>query len=231
MRMETFHDYRVRWWLKQSSMAVATGLVLGYMAIPFLAFLITSPFGGALIGAVVGFVAFQVSALKQLRGGRRGAIEYAHREAQIESRIESIRLTPADITDDILLLDFSGAEAFLNILKDRRTRSDDETFIIYMGAARGATRFAEDRKAIELLHQAVQLKPHHLVANFRLAEAFERTGAAKEAIEAYRSALTDPSIQSRTLEAFVMSQVERVKTRGPNRRSQYYGLRYLGLGA
>lgn len=130
-----------------------------------------------------------------------------------------------------MLLDFSGAEAFLNILKDRRTRSDDETFIIYMGAARGATRFAEDRKAIELLHQAVQLKPHHLVANFRLAEAFERTGAAKEAIEAYRSALTDPSIQSRTLEAFVMSQVERVKTRGPNRRSQYYGLKYLGLGA
>lgn len=112
-------------------------------------------------------------------------------------------------------------------MKDRRTRSDDETFIIYMGAA----RFAEDRKAIELLHQAVQLKPHHLVANFRLAEAFERTGAAKEAIEAYRSALTDPSIQSRTLEAFVMSQVERVKTCGPNRRSQYYGLRYLGLGA
>lgn len=224
--METFHDYRVRWWLKQSSMAVATGIVLGYMASPFLAFLAPPPFGGALIGAVVGFVAFQVSALKQLRGGHQGAIEYAHREAQIESRIGSIRLTPAD---DILLLAVLGAEAFLNILKDRRTRSDDETFIIYMGAAREATRFAEDRKAIELLHQAVQLKPHHLVANFRLAEAFERTGAAKEAIEAYRTALTDPSIQSRTLEAFVMSQVERVKTCGPNRRSQYYGLRNLWL--
>lgn len=72
--METFHDYRVRWWLKQSSMAVATGLALGYMASPFLAFLITSPFGGALIGAVVGFVAFQVSALKQLRGGAGGQL-------------------------------------------------------------------------------------------------------------------------------------------------------------
>lgn len=226
--METFHDYRVRWWLKQSSMAVATGLLFGYMASPFLAFLDSPLFGGALIGAVVGFVAFQVSALKQLREGHRGAIEYAHREAQIESRIKSIRLTPANVTYDILLLDFSGAEAFLNILKDRRTRSDDETFIIYMGAAREATRFAEDRKANALLHQAVQLKPHHLVANFRLAEAFERTGAAKEAIEAYRTALTDPSIQSRTLEAFVMSQVERVKTCGPNRRSQYYGLRNLG---
>ena len=53
-------------------MAVATGLVLGYMASPFLVFLTSPLFGGALIGVVVGFVTFQVSALKQLRGGTPG---------------------------------------------------------------------------------------------------------------------------------------------------------------
>ena len=226
--MEGFREFRVRWWVKQSCMALATGFVLGYLASPFLAFLVPVPFGGAIVGAICGFVVFQASALKQLWTGHCGAMEYTHREEQIDDLIAGIRLTPGNITCDPLELQYSGTEAFLNILKDQRSRTDEEKFIIYMAAAYQATRLGEDNKSVELLQQAVQLKPQHLVANFRLAEAYERIGAGKEAIEAYRSALADPMIESQALKTFVTSQIERVKTKGPNQRSQYYGLRNLG---
>ena len=223
--METFRDYRIRWWIERSFMAMGTGCVLGYLASPFLAFLVPPPHGGAVVGLVAGFVIFQVSALRQLRSGPRGATEYAHREAQIDDAIDGLRFSPGNITCDPMELDFAGTEVFLDILKDNRPRSNEETFLIYMGGARQATKLAQDEKAVDLLQQAVQLKPRHLVANFRLAEAFERIGPAKEAVEAYRSALIDPGIQSQTLTAFVTAQIDRVNTHGPNRRSQYYGLK------
>jgi tetratricopeptide (TPR) repeat protein len=85
----------------------------------------------------------------------------------------------------------------------------------------------EYNKAMTQLEAAAALKPNDLVANFRLAEALERTGKDDEAIRHYEAALDDPSIESGQLKEFVVSQIQRVRTHGPSKDPQYPFKKYI----
>jgi hypothetical protein len=55
---------------------------------------------------------------------------------------------------------------------------------------------------------------------------FERIGSGKEAIEAYESALHDPTIDTEELKGFIAAQIIGVREKGPDQRSPIPGLIY-----
>jgi tetratricopeptide (TPR) repeat protein len=85
-------------------------------------------------------------------------------------------------------------------------------------------------KAIKYLEDAINLNPSALVANFMLAQAFERIGKAEKAVCAYKSASEDPLCESETLKKYITNQLERIKTKGPSKKPPMPGLRHLGMG-
>ena len=220
-------DFYRRFWCKTSSLALGTGLVLGYFATivvpPYLNTLLR--FSVVPIGGVVAVLLNQWLIYRYFRGGLRGAFEYVFRESVLAD----------DISLEFYAVRFFGSDAELElqslnlfkVLMDRAKKNlDGHQFICYMAAAKVANIGGEDRNAIEALKLAVSFKPADAVANFKLARAFERIGSAQEAIEAYESALRDPSIDTEDLKGFIATQALRVRDKGPDQRSPIPGLIY-----
>ena len=101
---------------------------------------------------------------------------------------------------------------------------------MYIRAADVLTRKRKYEKSINKLEKAIQLYPTALVANFMIAQSFERLGDAEKSILAYKSAAKDPSCNSKFLTKYLNDQVERVQIKGPSKKSPMAGLRHLGMG-
>lgn len=195
-------DFYVKFWLKNSSLAIATGLVLGLLTrIWFLFF----------IFPIVAFIIYQIAIFRYFWGKERGNFEYYYREWLIKSHKIEINQT-----------------LYEGLLQNKqRNTSNEHGFFLYLKASEIATKEYDYDNAIQFLRQAVSSKPYDLVANYRLATALERVGDADNAISAYEAAKQDPSIKSPELKEFISNQIERVKTKGPTKKPPMSGLKYM----
>ena len=216
---------RFRW--KTSLMAAGTGLILGYFTTilvpPFAPPLLR--FAPVLITTIIAVVANQLMMHKYFRGKMRGAFEYIYRESLLDRAITS-EIDRARGLDPPVSLELESTALYNNIIARIDDYSDDRQFIAYLAAAHATDAGRKYANEITALRNAVKLKPNDLVANYRLARAFERTGSAQEAVSAYQAALGDTSIDSEGLRSFLASQATRVKEKGPQHGSPIPGLIY-----
>lgn len=208
-------------------MAAGTGILMGYFASIFISPFLSPIFLFAIILSC-GVLAVLLNLWTihgYFKGKLRGAFEYVYREsildAAIESEISSARPVGADVG-----LELASLAIYRALMARAATLTEEMRFICYMAAARVANIGSEDRNAVEALKRALSFRPNDVIANFRLARSFERIGSANEAIDAYKAALHDPSIDSDELKAFIAAQGQRVREKGPDQRSLIPGLIY-----
>lgn len=220
-------EFYLRFWLTGSIMATATGLVVGYL-------MPAGPLGG-LIGAIFALLAYQVPVFNYFWGKRRGVFEYKYREDLLKKSMRKVFIKVLGRTkfyiwylDQLSEMPFYEGEMCQKILMKLPTRANtDLAFPVYIMAAKIAERLRKHNKAIEYLEHALSIEPYDLVANFKLAENFEYAGLASEAISSYEAAAKGPSNISEALKGFVLSQIERVRTKGPRRKPPITGFRRI----
>ena len=212
---------------KTTIMAAGTGMLMGYFVSVFippwlhpLVRLSLVPIGGLL--AVVANLLLVRSYMK---GSKRGLFEYVYRESKLDPLLKS-KIANAWPGAFNAVIELESLALFKALLAQADHQADDTRFLLYMAAARVASIGSEDRNAIEALKHALSIKSHDVIANFRLARSFERIGSSKEAIDAYATALLDPTIDTKELKAFISDQVARVREKGPDQRSPIPGLIY-----
>lgn len=212
---------------KTTGMAAATGLLMGYFATIFVPsfYGICVHYAPVPIGAIVAVIINQITVHNYIKGKMRGAFEYVYRESQITSPID-MEIRRRMLYGHHMNLELESLSIFNEIMARAENYKDEEKFIGYLAAAHAANAGSEYNNEITALKQAVMLNPNNLIANYRLARAYERIGSAQEAIKSYEASLADPSIDSEELKRFLGSQSERVKEKGPQQSSPIPGLIY-----
>ena len=208
-------------------MAAATGLLMGYFAC-----MLVPPFYGLCVqyapiplGGIIAVLINQITVHKYFKGKMRGAFEYVYRESSLISPID-MEIRRRLLYGHHVNLELESPAIFREIMALAENYNDDQKFIGYLAAAHSANVGSEYSNEIAALKRAVSLRPTDLIANFRLARAFERIGSAQEAINSYEASLSNPSIDSQELRQFLTSQAERVREKGPQQASPIPGLIY-----
>ena len=125
--------------------------------------------------------------------------------------------------DDGNFIPLQAIEVCLQMLQSQEAKTDtDLRFHILVKLARYYARDGQPHQAVEALQSALALRPFNSVANSRLAERFEMTGAGDEAITHYESAQKDETI-SASLKDHFAAQVKRVQTEGPRKSGPFDG--------
>ncbi len=218
--------------IKTTFLAFPTGCLVGLLSMRVLSALIF-PFLMNLnylylmipIGGIVAVIINQITVHSYINGKMRGAFEYVYRESKITSPID-MEIRRRLLYGHHINLELESLSIFKEIMARAESYKDEQKFIGYLAAAHAANAGSEYKNEITALKQAVMLKPNDLVANYRLARAYERIGSAQDAIEAYEASLNDPSIDTPELRKFIASQIQRVKEKGPQHASPIPGLIY-----
>jgi len=217
--------------IKTTGLAVATGFLVGLLSTRVLGFLVF-PFMNPgyvflmiPIGGIVAVVINQFVVHDYFVGKLRGAFEYVYRESLIKSQIDteirrSLRLGAIEFNE---LESLAVYKAIMNHMSEY---DEENQFFAFLAAAHAANVGSDWNNELAALRQAATLRPTDLIANYRLARSYERTGSAQDAIKAYEASLSDPSIDTPELRKFVASQVQRVKEKGPQQASPIPGLIY-----
>lgn len=212
---------------KTTIMAAGTGMLMGYFVSvfvpPWLHPLLRLSL--VLVGGLVAVVANLLLVRRYLKGNKRGLFEYVYRESKLDPLLKS-KIANAWPGAFNAVVELESLALFKALMAQADRLTDETRYLLYMAAARVASIGSEDRNAIEALKHALSIKPHDVIANFRLARSFERIGSSKEAITAYEAALLDPTIDAEELKAFIADQVVRIKEKGPEQRSPIPGLIY-----
>ena len=118
---------------------------------------------------------------------------------------------------------------WIDLLNEPEVEEDDNLkYAIYIMAGMTAIKLENYERGIEYLKKARLIKPDDMIACVRLAQAFERLGAAFDAIGAYESALKDKSATP-IFRRFISSQIAWIKREGPRKKPPMSGLKHLGL--
>jgi len=216
--------------IKTTFLALATGCLVGLLStrvLPFLVFPFMNPayvFWMIPIGGIVAVVINQFVVHDYFVGKLRGAFEYVYRESLIKNRIDTeIHRSLTFGTEFNELESLAVYKAIMNRISEYDAEGQ---FFAFLAAAHAANVGNEWNNELAALKQAATLRPTDLIANYRLARSYERTGSAQDAIKAYEASLSDPSIDTPELRKFVASQVQRVKENGPQQASPIPGLIY-----
>ncbi len=221
-----YTDFRI----KTTFLAFATGCLVGLLStrvLPFLVFPFMNPayvFWMIPIGGIVAVVINQYVVHDYFVGKLRGAFEYVYRESLIKNQVDTVIHRSLSFGTEFNELE---SLAVYKVIMSRISAYDEEErFFAFLAAAHAANVGSEWNNELAALKQAVVLRPTDLIANYRLARAYERTGSAQDAIKAYEASLNDPSIDTPELRNFVVSQVQRVRAKGPQEASPIPGLIY-----
>jgi len=108
------------------------------------------------------------------------------------------------------------------IQKEQTKNNPVLRFHLFVNLAKYYARDRQLKEAIQSLQNAISIKPTSLIANFRLANLYERVGSGGDAITHYQFAKKD-SDSINKIEEYLESQVRRVKAKGPRTDGPYSG--------
>jgi len=220
-------SYYITFRCKTSGMAAATGLLMGLFASIFVPPFYSPciPYSTIPLGGIIAVLLNQITIYNYFKGKMRGAFEYVYRESFLVSLID-MEIRRSLIYGHHINLELESLSIYREIMARTEEYDGNQRFIGYLAAAHAANVGSEYNNEIAALKRAVMLRPNDLIANFRLARAFERVGSAQDAIKSYEASLDDPSIDSQELRNFLVSQAERVRDKGPQQASPIPGLIY-----
>jgi hypothetical protein len=197
-------------------MAFFTGVVMGFLSLRVVPILAPVT---VLLGGIIALVIYQFVEYSYFAGKRRGEFEYNYRESLMQQGIKGVlRSLPYRFEKDLAQVDPMALNPRLQEEAEREA-DPERRFYLYMSMGLRAVKSYYSSKALDAWVEAVRLKPHDLVANFRLAALWEYIGNGAEAIKGYQAALQDPDLDSDRLREFITSQLARVKARGPSKGS------------
>ena len=228
--MKISSSFYIRSWLKNSLMAIGTGFVMGY----FSSIIIPLP-NNTLIGAIVAFIIYQYVSFDRFFGARRGEFEYEYRNDLVEKNINKLVLKSFGISTyiDFILDGFNAIctiqeEICKRLLQNASIKQSAENlFFSYIKMSNLAMKQDDFKKEKQMLVSANELRPNDLIANYRLAVCYEMDGSVDDAIKHYYLASNDPYLNSNQLRKFILSQVERIKLKGPMNRPPALGAKYM----
>jgi hypothetical protein len=222
--------FYVIFWLKNSTFALATGLLIMYLIPPLFSILIFSPFFG-----LIGLVIYQVFAFKYFFGDRRGDFEFAYRADMIEKIIRKTLIKKygkfiflkylIDQSSQIRIFE----EDYIKKLYEEKAENENEylKFAIDLKLAEFSQKNENYDKERKYLTKALEKNRLNLIANYRMAISFEGADMGPDAIEYYKAALKDPQGISDQLQEFIRRQILLVEKNGPRKRPPVPGLRFI----
>ena len=213
-------------------MAIGTGFVVGYFSSAVI--VVYAPPMNAIIGALIGFIIYQYISYERFWGSRRGEFEYEYRIELAEKTIKKLVLKTFGILtfikyfqDQFNAIRASQKTICQNLLKNENISHDNKSlYCLYYKLSDLELRednFIEEKR---MLNSAISLRPNDLLANYRLALCCEIDGSVDDAINHYELAANDSGIHSAALKSFILSQVERIKIKGPRKSPPSLGTRY-----
>jgi len=214
-------------------MAIGTGFVVGIFSSYLI--IVYDPIINALIGAFLAFIIYQVVSFARFFGKRRGEFEYDYRNDLVEKYIRKIVLKTFGILTYINFIqdgfnDISSTQEDICkrlLINESIKSSSSNLFFIYLKMSNLSMKLDNFKKEKEMLLSAIDLEPSDLISNYRLAVCHEMEGSAENAIKHYNLATNDPYLSSNQLREFILSQVERIKLKGPMNRPPVLGAKYL----
>ena len=218
--------------VKNSALATAVGAVAGFFSAGLIVFF--DPRINFIAGVIIGFATYQFSAFNHVFGKRRGEFEYNYRFLLLERAINKIIFREFSIFqylrfridhfNSVSLYQEKICEIILSERKD--FLSEEDLFVIYFKKSVLGMKNDDLGKEISMLKSAKLYNNRDLTVNFRLGLCFESLGNGDEAVQCYKTALTDPFLYSRQLKSFIESQINRVKLHGPLKKPPTLGLKY-----
>ncbi|WP_027715939.1 hypothetical protein [Desulfuromonas sp. TF] len=77
------------------------------------------------------------------------------------------------------------------------------------------------------LNEITEKAPNHFVARFKYAISCEKLGQTQEAIVSYEAAADLSEVDSKILHEYVLTQIDRVRRKGPSTKTTAPGLQYV----
>lgn len=218
--------YYLKVYFKNAIMASGTGIIVGILT-PFV-------YLGGTIGLIVGFIASQIIVFKYFLGSLRGNFEYHYLEHINNNAVYQLIRFHFGIFSLIWyrLDDFNNIGYYQLSLCNQLIKSNtlklslDDRLVLLIKIASLKLKDDNLQGEINFLSQALEIKKFDLVANYRLAIAYEKQGLADKAIDHYQRALRSGSNVSDQLRAFIHQQADRVKAQGPMAKPPTLGLRF-----
>ncbi|KPJ76623.1 MAG: hypothetical protein AMJ54_10925 [Deltaproteobacteria bacterium SG8_13] len=110
----------------------------------------------------------------------------------------------------------SAVRLLRKMLEGARARKDEQLrFALLVALSQVCEQSGDTRTSIEQLKKALESRPHHFIANFRLALQYERIGKAGAALVHYQQALRDSGGISRGMKRLASAQIKRLQASGP----------------
>lgn len=207
-------------------LSTATGTVIGM----FIGFGVI----GAIPGAIIGLIAYQIIFRRYLWGNKRGDFQYQFRGELLEKQLrKSVKSHFGILTylryymDRYNNIGFFQTEVCNKLLNAGGMNSNKPIlFAIYIKLASLALKDDDLVKEQKFLRQAMIVFPYDLISNFRLAINLEKADLAEEAIAHYKTAMADSQYRSENLQSFLQEQIDRIKIKGTMKKPPALGLRF-----
>ncbi len=212
-----------KYWLKNSILALGTGLIIGYFIGMFFIIIYYPPYLDNFTISLFLFLIFsQILIFQRFWGKQRDCFEYNYDIYLINKSVKLIVLKLYGFTSFFRysLDNFSNMKLYQEqickkLLNTKSVYNNDYyLFLIYIKLAIIYRRNDDYPQEMKFLLLAIKVKPDNFVANYKLAVFHERKGSADNAINHYKAALNDPNINTAIFNDFIISQIDRVNIKG-----------------
>ena len=219
------------YWLKNTSMALGTGTIIGYFSTQLI-IILYNPLYNCLIGAILTLFIAQIIIFSRFWGSRRGYFEYEFKNEVIEHGLGKIIYSLCGLSEYAYYL-FNGQltsvrqELSEKLLNNERLKNNFyNLFVVLVNAADAAVEDNNHNKEFEYLLRALNMKPTDAIANLKIGIAYENNERKEDAINYYETALND-SNNSKQFNKYILSQIDRVKIGGCKKHPLNKGLRFM----
>lgn len=130
--------------------------------------------------------------------------------------------------EDLNFVVVNGIELCSELLNNNITQENvDLRFVILLKKAEFYFKDGRYDSAIDIIKEALQIKPEHTVANLRAAELYERAGKGADAVVHYERAASSGTALPDGLIDYINAQIKRINTEGPRRRKPPSGAKWM----
>ncbi len=238
--------FYIKYWMSNSifgviAIAMGSVFIAIYVVYPIVALIKTSslettvsPFPLYLFSFFGLLSIYQINLFRRILGKNRGEFEFECIRYSNDKLLFSLIKRNLGIiklirlwSDDKNEIGSSRGDILSELLSKEKADNDpDARYLIYLKLASYARKESDFSKAANYLKTVLAIHPNDLLANFNMAEVFERENSAENAISFYETATKSNRYNTPSICKFISQQIERVKTKGPKTKTPISGIKY-----